>query len=86
MTYPLPPSLPPSRVLSQIFVFDLPAVITVKFNPKKGDLVQYVLPKMPALEQLPSLTEDKDTLKLCKTCKEINLFCGTMKNVVLCPL
>ncbi len=58
-------------VLSQIHIFDLPGVATVKFNPKKADLIQELFQKMPTLEQLPSLTEDEDTLKLCKTCKGV---------------
>jgi len=41
----------------------------VKFNPSIAPFVDYLLPKMPTLEQIVSLKEDESTLKLCKTCE-----------------
>jgi len=55
-----------SSVLAQIFLHDV-EVMQMKFNPRRGEFLELVSPRLPTVEQIPTVVQDKNVLQFCKT-------------------
>jgi len=53
-------------VLAQIFLHDV-EVMQMKFNPRRGEFLELVSPRLPTVEQIPTVVQDKNVLRFCKT-------------------
>ena len=60
----LPP--PPLRLVSQLIMCDTDLGAPL-FNPKRADLIQLFVRHIPPPQELVTVAQDSDTLRICKT-------------------